>query len=51
MAINATDEVRIPRADIDTFKPGAVSVMPAGLEKQISKQELRDLLAFLQSMK
>lgn len=51
LAVNATDEVRIPRADIDTFKPGAVSVMPAGLEKQISKQELRDLLAFLQSMK
>ena len=51
LAINATDEVRIPRADIDTFKPGAVSVMPAGLEKQISKQELSDLLAFLQSMK
>ena len=51
LAINATDEVHIPRADIDTFKPGVISVMPAGLEKQISKQELRDLLAFLQSMK
>jgi len=44
-------EVRIARADITEMRPGTVSVMPAGLEQQMSKQELADLLAFLKSTK
>jgi putative membrane-bound dehydrogenase-like protein len=44
-------EVRIARGDITEMRPGTVSVMPAGLEQQMSKQELADLLAFLKSTK
>lgn len=44
-------EVRIPRADITEMRPGTVSVMPTGLEQQMTKQELADLLAFLKSTK
>jgi putative membrane-bound dehydrogenase-like protein len=44
-------EVRIARADITEMRPGTVSVMPAGLEQQMTKQELADLLAFLKSTK
>lgn len=40
-------EQRIARDDVVAMKPGAVSVMPAGLDQQLSKQELADLLAFL----
>ena len=38
---------RIPRRDVESVAPGAVSLMPAGLEKQVSPQELADLVAFL----
>jgi putative membrane-bound dehydrogenase-like protein len=44
-------EVRIPRADVDEMKPGTVSVMPSGLDSQMTKQELADLIAFLKSRK
>jgi putative heme-binding domain-containing protein len=44
-------EVRIARSDITEIRPGTVSVMPAGLEQQLTKQELADLLAFLKSTK
>jgi hypothetical protein len=33
------------------MRPGTVSIMPAGLETQLSKQELADLLAFLKGTK
>jgi putative heme-binding domain-containing protein len=51
LAIGPNTEVRIPRSDIADIRPGTVSVMPAGLEQQLSKQELADLLAFLKSTK
>jgi putative heme-binding domain-containing protein len=51
LAINHKDLVRVPRADIDTIRPSNVSVMPAGLEQSLTKQELADLLAFLQAAK
>jgi putative heme-binding domain-containing protein len=44
-------EVHIARTDITDIRPGTVSVMPAGLEQQLTKQELADLLAFLKSTK
>ena len=44
-------ETRIARSDITDIRPGTVSVMPAGLEQQLSTQELADLLAFLKSTK
>ena len=48
---NATEQQTIRVEDIDELVPGAVSVMPAGLEKQLTDQELADLLAFLLSRK
>ncbi len=42
-------EVRIARADIKEMRPGAVSVMPQGLDTQLTKQELADLVAFLKA--
>jgi hypothetical protein len=33
------------------MRPGMVSVMPAGLEQQLTQQELADLLAFLKATK
>jgi len=44
-------EVRIARADIAEMRPGMISVMPQGLDTQLSKQELADLVTFLKSMK
>jgi len=32
-------------------RPGAVSIMPAGLADQLTRQELADLLAFLRQTK
>jgi putative heme-binding domain-containing protein len=43
------DETRIPRRDIVEMQPGTASLMPQGLEEQLSKQELADLLAFLKA--
>jgi hypothetical protein len=44
-------EVRIPRSEIDEVRPGTVSVMPGGLDQQLSAQELADLVAFLRACK
>jgi putative membrane-bound dehydrogenase-like protein len=44
-------EVRIPRSEIDVLEPSKVSIMPQGLDAQLSHQELGDLIAFLQSLR
>jgi putative heme-binding domain-containing protein len=49
LTVSATEEVRLPRADVDAVKPGKVSIMPAGLEKVLSPQEMADLVAFLKA--
>jgi putative heme-binding domain-containing protein len=41
--------VRILRDDIEEIQQSQVSIMPAGLDKQLSKQQLADLLEFLRS--
>jgi putative heme-binding domain-containing protein len=46
-----TAEVRVARADITDMRPGTVSLMPAGLEQQLTHQELADLVAFLKATK
>jgi putative heme-binding domain-containing protein len=51
LAVTATEEVRVPRKDIDEITPGTVSVMPSGLDQQLTKQELADLIAFLKANK
>jgi putative membrane-bound dehydrogenase-like protein len=49
IAVGAGEEIRIPRRDVDDVRPGTVSIMPAGLAEQLTKQELADLLAFLKA--
>jgi putative heme-binding domain-containing protein len=49
LAINATEQVRIARSDIEQMEPSKVSAMPAGLDKQLTPQELADLVAFLKT--
>jgi putative heme-binding domain-containing protein len=44
-------EKRIARSAIEDVRQGTVSVMPEGLDTQLSRQELADLFAFLQSLK
>jgi putative heme-binding domain-containing protein len=51
LAISGTEEVRIARQDIDEMVPGKVSVMPAGLDQQLTRQELTDLVTFLRACK
>lgn len=51
LTVNATEEAHIPRDDVEEMRPGTVSVMPAGLDQQLSNQDLADLLAFLKSRK
>lgn len=42
---------QIARADIAGLHPGTVSVMPGGLDEQLTRQELADLLKFLKDVR
>ncbi len=44
-------EIRIDRGEIDQIAPSVVSIMPQGLDKILSADELRDLIAYLRSLK
>jgi len=44
-------EVRIARKDVAQMRPGAVSIMPAGLDQQLTPQEMSDLVTFLRACK
>ncbi|HBH51149.1 MAG TPA: dehydrogenase [Planctomycetaceae bacterium] len=44
-------EVRLGRDEIEEIRPGNVSVMPSGLDQQLSDQDLADLLSFLKGAK
>ncbi|HVC98317.1 MAG TPA: c-type cytochrome, partial [Pirellulales bacterium] len=46
-----TEEYRIARDDIEEMLPGTVSIMPQGLDQQLTLQELSDLVAFLRACK
>lgn len=47
LQLDAKKSVRIPQSDIDERHSGTTSIMPAGLEKQLSPQELADLVRYL----
>jgi putative heme-binding domain-containing protein len=47
---NDQREIRLRRSDIEEQKPSELSIMPAGLENTMSRQELADLLAYLKSL-
>ncbi len=49
LSTGAREEARILRSDIDEIRPSTVSIMPAGLDTQLTKQQLADLIAFLKS--
>lgn len=49
LTLNANDEIRIARDDIDEITPSNLSIMPSGLDQQLSKQDLADLIAFLKA--
>ena len=51
LTVNATEHAHIKRDEIEEMRPGTVSVMPAGLDQQLTLPELADLLAFLKSRK
>ena len=44
-------EVRVPRSAIESLDQGTVSIMPEGMDAQLSRQELADLIGFLQSLR
>lgn len=46
-----TEQVRIARDHIEEMQPGKVSIMPQGLDGQITPQQLADLVTFLQACK
>ncbi|MEX2140722.1 MAG: PVC-type heme-binding CxxCH protein [Pirellulales bacterium] len=49
LATGPNQELRLARTDIEEQQPSKISIMPAGLDKQLTEQELGDLLAFLKS--
>ena len=44
-------EIILVRDEIEELLPSKVSIMPQGLDRVLSEQELRDLLAYLESLK
>jgi putative membrane-bound dehydrogenase-like protein len=44
-------EVRLSRSSVESVKPSRESIMPRGLEANMSREELTDLIAYLQSLK
>jgi putative membrane-bound dehydrogenase-like protein len=51
LATAADKTVTIARDDVEEMRPGTVSIMPAGLDKQLTPQELADLVTFLKNAK
>jgi putative membrane-bound dehydrogenase-like protein len=49
IVVAADKEERVPRDQIESVAPSTISLMPAGLEQQLSVQEIADLLAFLKA--
>lgn len=51
LATGPKDEARLARDEIEEMRPSNVSVMPSGLDQQLSPQDLADLIAFLRAAK
>jgi putative membrane-bound dehydrogenase-like protein len=49
LTLAADKDVRIAREEIEFAQPGKVSIMPGGLDKQLTLQELADLVEFLKN--
>ncbi len=48
---NSRVETRVPRTAIESITQSKVSIMPEGMDAQLSRQDLADLIAFLQSLR
>ena len=44
---SAGAELRLPRDQLDELRRSATSLMPEGLERTMTREKFRDLLAFL----
>jgi putative heme-binding domain-containing protein len=51
LVTGANQEARVARDEIEVMQPSKVSVMPAGLDQQLTPQQLADLVAFLRACK
>jgi putative heme-binding domain-containing protein len=51
LATGPNQEVRLAKSEIDEIQPSKVSIMPAGLDQQLTVRELADLVAFLKACK
>ncbi len=49
LQVAADKEEHIPRDQVEAMQPATVSVMPAGLDQQLTTQELADLVTFLKA--
>jgi putative membrane-bound dehydrogenase-like protein len=49
LATGPNEEARIAREDIEEMRSGTVSIMPAGLDQQLTTQDLTDLVTFLKA--
>lgn len=49
LAVGVNQEVRVSRPEIEEVRPSRVSIMPAGLDQQMTLQQIADLLAFLKA--
>jgi putative membrane-bound dehydrogenase-like protein len=47
LQLDAKKTIQLPKSTIEERKQGTVSIMPAGLEKQLSPQDLADLVKYL----
>lgn len=45
-----TSEQHVPRSNIAEIRPGSLSIMPEGLDQQLTQQELADLIAYMKSL-
>jgi putative heme-binding domain-containing protein len=49
LATGPDKEARVRRDEIEELQPGTVSIMPAGLDQQLTVEQLADLVAFLKN--
>jgi putative membrane-bound dehydrogenase-like protein len=45
------EEVRVARSEVESITPSKLSIMPQGMDKVMTPTELRDLIAYLQTLK
>ncbi|MDP7204881.1 MAG: c-type cytochrome, partial [Pirellulaceae bacterium] len=49
LVLDAQKKERIPLEEIEQRRPGTLSIMPTGLDKQLTPQQLADLVKYLKS--